>query len=805
MKKKARYIMDNPYDIERSKRVVFLKDQLLQKEREVCFERALLITKAYQEFCYEPLIIKRALALEKILTNMSIYILPKELIVGHQASKQRSAPLFPEMGIQWLKNEIHTLQHREQDSFQVSSQVKEKLKTIIPYWEDKGLRETLYAARPEETKKQRLESKVFSVTAHEETGLGHVLLDYQSIIDYGLETSIKQIMERLEDLDLTKPEGLSKYDFYKASLIACRASMNYARRYSKKAEEMASLENDEERREELLEIKKICERVPEKPARNFWEALQSLWFVHLIPQIENNGSSYSPGRIDQYLYPYYQKDLKMGVIPREKVQELIDCLWIKFSEPLILYNQQAASIAGGFPMGQNVTIGGVNVQGDDSTNELSFLFLNAQEHIGLAQPNLTVRVHKKSPIQFLLRGAQVVTKGTGMPQFLNDEQCISALLHNKVPLKRAREYAPVGCVENSVVGAWGRENGGYFNLAKILEYTLNNGICRITKKKRGLPLGYLSDYHSFEELMIAYKKQLDFFLPHLIIENNLIDKIHGENVPSPLVSILVPGCIENGEEVTKGGALFNFTGPTAVGAVNTGNSLAAIKKLIFKEKKITPKELEEALEANYQGYEEILYRVINDAPKFGNDFYAVDGLIKDLLDYYADQVEKYRNTRGGCFRPGLTAVTAHVGMGKDVGATPDGRLAQEALNDGISPYPGTDVKGPTAVAVSVSQIDFVRFGKGMILNQTFSPFLLASSKGLRSLVDFIYGYFDLGGMHIQFNVISRETLKKAQKYPQQYKSLVVRVAGYSAIFVDLNHDVQNQIIARTEHGSLDIE
>ena len=789
----------DPYREACSDRVRFLREQLLSRDRALCSERALLITEAYRAFANDPVIIKRAKAFRWVLNRVRVYILDQELIVGHQASRQCSVPVFPEYDVEWLEEELEILETRPQDSFRVSEEVKRDLRSIFPYWRDRGIRKVLFNTLPAETRKQRLESKVFSITAHEETAFGHVLLDYAQVIHLGFEGIKAEIHAQVDGLRTYVPEELEKYLFYQAALIACDAAIEFANRYADLAERMAVEEREATRKEELQQIAAVCRRVPAMPARNFRESLQALWFVQLIPQIENNGSSYSPGRIDQYLYPIYRRDLESGALTRSEAQELLDCFWVKFSEPLILYNTEAAKITGGFPMGQNVTVGGVDRQGRDATNELSYLCLNAQEHVGLAQPNFTVRVHRKSPIEFLTRAVQVIVLGTGMPQLMSDDVCIPALLNNGLTVQEARDYAPVGCVEINPVGGWGRDNGGYFNVAKVLEYTLNNGVCRLTGEQKGLALGSLSDYGSFDKLMAAYKAQLRHFIPHLIVENNVIDKVHAEHVPSPIISVLVPGCIEKGTEVSAGGARYNFAGPTAVGGANVGNSLAAIKKLVFEDRAIPAETLEKALEANFEGYARVRSMSEEGAPKYGTDDDYVDEIVKDVVETFADEVEKYTNYRGGPFRPGLTAVTAHVGMGKDVGATPDGRLSGRPLAGGITPSPGTDRKGPTASARSVAKLDFTRFGKGMIFNQTFSPSVFGSKEDIARFVDYIRAYFGLGGMHIQFNVISRETLRQAQANPEGYRDLIVRVAGYSALFVNLSRDVQDQIIARTEH------
>ena len=789
--------------LEASPRIKALKKQFLSTKRQLCSERAMLVTEAYKQFEHEPVLMKRAKALKLLLERVSVHIQDGELIVGQHAGTPNSAPVFPEFDAEWLEEEIDLLPIREVDSFQVSDKVKKDLLSIFAFWKNRGIRKAIFSVLPEETVTRRLKSKVFSVTAHEETALGHVLLDYEKVIRIGFAGIKGEIEQAQETLRPTQSDYVQKSLFYKSCIVSCNAAIIFALRYAELASNLAVGEKDSDRREELLQIAEVCRQVPERPARNFREALQALWFVQIIVQIENNGSSYSPGRIDQYLWPYYRQDIEDGELTRENAQEILDCFWLKFSEPLLLYKTEAARITGGFPMGQNISVGGVDSRGEDTTNDLSYLCLNAQAHIKLAQPNFTVRVHNKSPREFLLRTAEVIRLGTGMPQLMNDEVCIPSLQAVGLPLQEARNYAPIGCVEINVVGGWGRENGGYLNLAKVLEYTINNGICRLTGEQTGLPLGYLSEYDSFESLMAAFKEQLSYFFSHLAVEDNAIDKVHAELVPSPIVSLLVPGCIESGVEVSAGGARYNFTGPTAVGGANTGNSLAVIKKLVFDEKSVDATELKQALDADFQGYEQLRALVQNKVPKYGNGNDYADRLVSEAVELFADEADTYQNFRGGVFRPGLTAVTAHVGMGADVGATPDGRFAGTPLAGGISPYAGTDRNGPSASAGSVAKIDMVRFGKGIIYNQSYSPFLLEKSEDLARFVDFFMTYFELGGMHIQFNIIDRDTLLDAQTHPEKYQDLVVRVAGYSALYTNLSREVQNQIIQRTVHTNLD--
>jgi len=785
-----------------TERIKRIRENIISSKPRVSSERAVLITESYQETKGEPVVLRRAKALDKILKNMTLIIQEDELIVGNIAEGRRICPVFPEMDVGWLERELDTLETREYDQFVVTQKVKKELREIIPYWHEKtSLREKLFASFPEETKKARLKSGVFSITAHEESGLGHVLLDHERIIKYGLRTIIEETEKRIGELNLTDSKDIEKYYFLKAVKICLEATIAWANRYSQEAQRLAEKETDSNRKAELKKISEVCARVPEKPAHNLHEALQCIWFIHLIPQIETDGVAITIGRLDQYLYPLYKKTLAEGKMNKEQFQELLDCFWLKFSEMVKLYKLESAMITSGFPMGQNIVIGGTTAEGECAVNELSYMCLEAHRHCRLNQPNFSCRIYQTIPNDFLIRVCENIRMGTGHPELYNEDVAIASLLARGIRLQEARNYAPIGCVENSVIGMWMRANGGYFCLAKVLELAINNGKCQLTGDQVGPQTGYLEDFKEFSDLLKAYQQQTEYFVKHLVIENNLIDRTHAELVPIPFVSSLFKDCISSGQDVTAGGARYNFTCPAGVGVANTADGLAAIKKLVFDEEKISGVELRNALNSNFDGYEE-LRLLLNDAPKYGNDIPYVDSLARKAVDIFLDELDKYTNARGGQFVAGMTAITANIAFGKQVGATPDGRKAKEPLAEGISPAAGKDTKGPTAAMKSVTKIDHTRMMKGIIYNQKFNPSFLENREGLLKFSQMLRGYCDLNGFHVQFNIISADTLKDAQKNPDEYKDLVVRIAGYSAFYTELNKEVQDQIIARTEFNNI---
>jgi formate C-acetyltransferase len=776
-----------------------LRERVISVKPEICVERARIITRVYKENEKEDIFVKRAKAIDAILREMSIYILDDELVVGHQSSKQRSAPLFPDFAVDWVVREIDTFATRDQDKFIVPPEVKEEyLRDIVPYWKGRTLHDRLMSHLTEDVKLCRFDAEIFSVGLHEDGGLGHVAFDYAIMLTQGCEGIKERIREKMAELTEWKREDIFKAKFYNCCLSMLDSIVAFAERYADLAEKMAYSEKDEKRGKELLQIARNCRNVPRKPARTFYEALQSFWFVQLFPQIYDNGVSISPGRFDQYMYPYYEKDISDGTLSKLGAQELLESVWVKFTEPIKVYCKMDAAFHAGFPMGQNLQVSGLRPDGSDGTNDLSYRCIEAHTHMLLMQPNFSARVHRKSPVEYLRRVCEAIRFGNGMPQIVNDELFVPAITNLGVPVTEARNYVPVGCVETAPLNAWGRCNGGYFNLTKIVELALSDGRCRTSGKQVGLHTGDPKNFKSFDDVKKAYDEQMKYAMSRLVKWDNIIDMVHEELMPTPFTSMMVGDCIEKGKDVTSGGARYNWTGPLGVGIANAGDSLYSVKKLVFEDGKFTMTDIVDMLDNDFKGRESDRLYLLNRVDKYGNDLPEVDEMVKLATDAYFDAMLGYETYRGGPFVPALLPVASYVAFGMSTGATPDGRVARSPLADGISPNYGADKKGPTAVMKSVTCIDQVRCGNGVIFNQKILPSAISTPEGLAKFVQLIRGFIETGGGHVQFNIVSASTLRDAQDSPDKYKGLVVRVAGYSAFFNELAKEVQDSIIARTE-------
>jgi formate C-acetyltransferase len=776
-----------------------LRSRVISARPYVCIERARYVTQSYRETEHEHILKRRARAFDSIMRNMSVYILDDELIVGHQASRQRSAPLFPEFAVQWIRDEIDLFETRAQDRFIVPAGVKrEFLEDIYPFWEGRTLSDRVRSYMTEEIRLQRFVGNVFNISGHEDNGLGHVALDYRKVLENGLAGVRAEIEARFGELELWRPEHYRRMLFYESCIGMCESAVLFANRYAERAREMAKKESDAKRREELIGISETCRHVPEHPARSFHEALQSFWFLQLLPQIYDNGVSISPGRFDQYMYPYYVADIEGGALTRQRAQELLESMWVKLTEPIKIYRAADAAFHAGYPMGQNLCVGGVGPDGIDATNDLSYRCLEAHSHMLLMQPNFTARLHLRTPNEFLLKVCEAIRLGNGMPQITNDEVVVQALTGIGITLPEARDYVPIGCVETAPPNVWGRLNGGYLNLAKIVELALSNGKCSITGVQVGPETGDPRGFESFDELLSAVKAQMEYTMEQQVTWDNLIDRAHAEFMPTPFTSIMVGDCIEKGLDVTEGGARYNYTAPYGVGIANAGNALCAVKKLVFEARTVSMDELLDALDRDFKDSEELRQLMIHRVPKYGNDIPEVDLLAKKVADIFLDAMQGYETYRGGPFVGSFIPVASYVALGMATGATPDGRGAGQPLADGISPSNGTDLNGPTAVFKSVCTLDHRRIPNGVIFNQKLDPALIASSEGLRKFSDLIRSYVQLGGCHVQFNMVTAETLREAQERPEDHQGLVVRVAGYSAFFNEIHRDVQDTIITRTE-------
>lgn len=776
-----------------------LRDRVIKVKPYFCTERGVLLTESYRMSEHDPNIIRRAKGLKHILENMTIYILEDELIVGHQASRQRSGNVFPEYAVEWIAKEIDTFETRAADNFIVLPEERKAFfDSIYPYWKGRTLNDRILSLIPEDTGLQRFDAQVFAIGHHEDGGFGHVVIDHERILKKGYGGIKAETEKYLSELKMDAPDAWKKKLFYDAVLIICDAVIAFANRYAELAEGMAAEETDHIRKEELLRIAQNCRNVPEHPATNFWEACQVVWFNQLVLQINDNGTSYTPGRLDQFLYPYYDSDLSSG-IPKVKLQEILETLWIKFTEPVKLFCEADSIINVGQPTGQNVQAGGLDCAGRDATNDLSYRLLEAHIHLHLMQPNFTVRLHSQTPDDFLMKTIEAIKMGNGMPQLTNDETFIAAMLRNGVSLPEARDYIPVGCMETMPKNTWGRANGGFLNLTKVLELALHNGVCQISGKQVGPETGNARNFTSMEEVKEAYIKQMEYSVTQNVIENNLIDIVHEELCPVPLVSIFLDDCLKNGKDVTSGGAKYNWTAVLGIGVANVGDALKGIEQAVFEDKIVTMPELIEALENNFEGKEPLRQYLLNKVPKYGNDNPGVDKYVRFATDVFMDELEKHEAYHGGHFVGSFISISAYVPFGEKTGATPDGRKKGDMLADSISPENGCDICGPTATLKSATAIDHIRCTNGMIFNLKFSPGPLQTESGVRKFAALIRSYISMGGAQIQFNVVSGETLRAAKKDPEKYRGLVVRVAGYSAFFHELAEDIQDSIIDRTEH------
>lgn len=783
-----------------NERIQRLRERFLGSERRVDTDRAVIITEMYRTHEEKPQIMKRALALKAILSRMSIELWDDELIVGNQTKHRRGAPLFPEYAVDWILEQMDTFPAREGDQFHITEEQKQTLREVLPYWKGTCLRDKVKGyLSPSLT--EVLGHGVFGNENYTMSSPGHIVPDYETVLQRGLIGMREECGQKMDTLDPSDLDYGDKFNLYCACSVVCDALVEFAGRYAHEASLVAEKEKDEKRRRELLRISKNCSRVPGEPARNLWEALQSIYFLQVVLQIEGNGLAIALGRLDQLLHPFYLRDVAKGVLTKEGALELIQCFYLKLNEIDKIYSNEATRFLQGPAHGQTITLGGVTEDGRDATNEVSHLLLEADLGVRLVQPDIAIRVHRTIPEDFLHRACINIRQGLTKPKLFNDEIVTQSLLDLEIPMENARNWGALGCSEPAILGktnTWG--NAGHLNVVKCLELALNNGKCRLSKKQMGPRTGDPTGFQSFADVLEAFRTQVSYFIPHLVLYDNIIDKLHAEVAPLPLYSLLIRECLDKGLEFNRGGAQYNFTAPLGVGPITTGDSLAAIKTLVYQEKSLTMEQLLEALDNNFEGREDIRQMLINRAPKFGNDDDLVDGLCNRVLRIYCDELRKYRNMRNGSFIGGLYYLTANIPFGKRTAATPDGRKRGEPLNDGgISPVHGRDRKGPTAVAKSVGKLENQRVPHGSVLNQRFHPTLLEGKDKIKRFEHYIRTFMDLGGWHTQFNVVTSDILRKAQREPEKYRHLIIRVAGYSAYFTQLEEEIQDDIIERTEY------
>lgn len=793
-----------------TERMKEFREEVLDEKPYIDAQRAILATLAYKENLNQPRVMVRAKMLEKVLDNMSIYIEDKSLLAGNQATKNRNAPIFPEYTMEFVMNELDQFEKRDGDIFYITEKTKEQLREIAPFWQNNNLRARGEALLPEEVR-VFMETGVFGMEGKLNAGDAHLAVNYERILKDGLRGYEKRVKEYKATLDLTNPDNVDKYCFYNAVLIVLKAVRNFANRYSVLAKDLAEKEMNQKRKIELLEISRICSKVPYEPAETFQEAVQSVWFIQLILQIESNGHSLSYGRFDQYMYPYYDRDIKNGTIKESEALELLTCLWIKTLTINKVRSQAHTLSSAGSPMYQNVTIAGQTTDKKDAVNDLSFLVLKSVAQTRLTQPNLTVRYHKNINKHFLDECIEVMRLGFGMPALNNDEIIIPSFMDWQVKEEDAYNYSAIGCVETAVPGKWGYRCTGmsYINFPRMLLCTMNNGVDLTSNKRFTKGYGYFTEMESYEELLKAWDKTIREITRYSVIVENVIDKASERDVPDILCSALIDDCIARGKTIKEGGAVYDFISGLQVGIANMADCLAAIKKLVYEEKKITRQELWDAILDDFSSpkNKKIQEMLIREAPKYGNDDDYVDQLIVEAYDSYIEEIEKYPNTRynrgpiGGIRYAGTSSISANVGQGMSTMATPDGRNAFEPLAEGCSPAHNSDKNGPTAVFKSVSKLRTNKITGGVLLNQKMTPQMLSTEENRQKLELLIKTFFNrLHGYHVQYNIVSKETLIDAQKHPENHKDLIVRVAGYSAFFNVLSKKTQDDIIGRTEQS-----
>jgi formate C-acetyltransferase len=792
-----------------SERISRLREKVMGTRPSVCTERARFYTEAYQENEDQPVIIRRASALEKTLKGMTIFIDEGELIVGNQSSQHQAAPIFPEYAVDWLSKEMNELDKRPGDAFYITENHKKELVEIAAWWKDKVLYD-----RGRELMSQELldlqDAAIIKATGNLTSGDAHIAVNLNKILAIGLTGYLEEVRAHHRRVSLAEPEGFKKDQFYRALTISLKAFQHFIRRYRDLAVSLSKHEKDPGRKRELLAISRNCDTIAGHRPESFYQALQLAYFVQLVLQIESNGHSVSFGRMDQYLYPFYKNDVLTGRITDGFTTELLENTWIKLLSINKIRPWSHTRFSAGGPLYQNVTIGGQHTDGSDAVNELSYLILESVGNMRLTQPNLSVRFHRNISDEFMMACIRVIEKGFGMPAFNNDEIVIPELIKLDVEEEDAYNYSAIGCIEIAVPGKWGYRCTGmsFLNLMRVFLATLYNGLDKYSGKTFCKGTGYLKDFSSFDDLFAAWKHQIRYYAEKTVETDTAVDTALEELVPDILCSAFVDNCISRGKTIKEGGSKYDFISGLQVGIANLGNAMAAIKKLVFEEGRITKNRLIEAIESDFAGLEGDRTRqlLLNFAPKYGNDDDYVDLLLRDAYTVFIDELEKYHTTRHnrgpiGCrYYAGTSSISANVPNGAVLPATPDGRKAYTPVAEGSSPASGTDRLGPTAVFKSVSKLPTCKIMGGVLLNQKLSPATIRSDPDKKKLISIMRTFFaELKGWHVQYNIVSRETLMAAKLDPEKYRDLIVRVAGYSAFFTTLSPDTQDDIIARTEH------
>ena len=782
-----------------SERINNLRNRFIAVTPEISVDRARIITESYSRTIGLPFILRRALALREILENIGIYIEDDELIVGGLTEKPRGVPVFPEYDVDFILDELDSFNERIADRFTISEQNKTVLRKILPSWRGQTIKDNGLRVFTEDARDSVLD--LINILTALKSGVGHMVVDYSAGIEKGFKDIITEIEAVKKGLSIDDPEYASKRDFCDAAVICLQAVISFAERFAHLARKLALKPIDQKRKNELAEIAAICEKVPARPAKTFWEACQSLWFIHLVLQIESNGHSVSLGRFDQYMYPYYEKQTAGGNAHEDFARELIHCLWVKFSEINKVRDKVSSIAFGGYPMFQHMTLGGQNNNGKPTVNALSHLCLEATACVGLIQPSLSVRWHYGCPDNFLNHAIDIAGYGSGMPAFFNDEVLIPNMLQAGYSLEDARNYAIVGCTETTVPDIsepW--LTGGFINLPKLVELTIFDGYDPVLKKQNRLRTGDVCTFESFDRFQEAYFTQIGFYLRQSVTCNNVLDALHGQLAPTLFEAVFIKDCIYNCKTSLNGGARFNSSTINAVGIANAADSLAAIKQMIYEERCLAWDDLIAALKVNFDGYEDLRQRLLNKVPKYGNDQPYVDTLGNDILNHLSIEIGRYRNARGGRYFIALYSIACHVLLADRVGALPDGRKQGMVLADGgVSCSQGLDKEGPTALFNSVVRLDPFKALGSTLLNAKLHPNVFGDKRSVMKIAALIKTYFLNKGQHVQFNVIDEKTLREAQVNPERYPFLVVRVAGFSVLFTTIDPLLQEDIILRTAH------
>ena len=833
-------------DIPKTDRIQRLVDDLYSGTPTIESTRAEIITESYKSTEGLPIYLRKSKAFRAICEKLPIVIRDDELIVGCNSVARRGCQTFPEFSNKWLEDEFDTVATRSADPFYISEDTASRLREVHKYWQGRTSSELATSYMAPETL-TAIEHNIFTTGNYFYNGIGHVCVDYAKVLKIGYKGIWKQAKAERDKCNVFDSDYNKRYYFLCAVMESCEGAIIFAKRYSDAAAKLAAKCDNEKRKKELLTIAEICDKVPAEGASSFHEACQSFWFIQLLIQTESSGHSISPGRFDQYMYPYYIKDIESGKLTREEAQELVDCVWVKLNSLNKVRDRLSAEGFAGYSMFQNLIVGGQDKEGLDATNDLSYMCISASMHVNLPQPSLSMRVWNGTPHDLLVKAAKLTKTGIGLPAYYNDEIIIPALISRGLSLQDARDYCIIGCVEPQKGGKTdGWHDAAFFNMCRPMELVFSNGMDKGVLV--GLKTGELSELDTYEKFFDAYKKQMDYTIKLMVNSDNAIDAAHAERCPLPFLSSMLDDCIKRGRSAQEGGAVYNFTGPQGFGIANVADALYALDQLVYKTKTVTLSQYSDALKNNFgmpysddyaqaltvevvkeissKGYtlmpEQIteiftqikennidtarkneyksLYEKIKALPKFGNDIDEVDLYGREAAYAYTKPVEKYTNPRGGTFHAGLYPVSANVPLGLQTGATPDGRLAGAPIADGVSPAAGADVNGPTAAANSVAKLDHGIASNGTLFNMKFHPSALKGASGIEAFIALIRAFFDQKGMHMQFNVVSRETLRDAQAHPENYKNLVVRVAGYSALFTTLSKSLQDDIINRTEQG-----